>query len=167
MSVKKSHVIILRGGSFSWLTSIGTRFRDGLRKIANSGIAVGLGGRKLGTLGNIDVYGLDGEEFKELREVVKAFNEAEQSHINSESSGSLELGQRVLESQTKIIEAKSRLAQIKAVKAEIRLVEKLKQLGIELKVDQNGVLTILPTPTRSQHTESREWLGPGRRSPKP
>lgn len=131
--------LLISGRSWRWLREAGTRFRRFLRQTAevmsSEANRVDLGPSALAELFSQKIHGVAS---KELAEAVKNFNEAKRTGIG------VELDLRLMESKVKTAEAESRLAEVSAVKAEAELIVTLRQLGLEMRVDDSGLLTVLP-----------------------
>jgi len=140
-----------------WKGNAGARFRKTLHAISDYATdhrvlpqdllddALDLGRRK--------VTGLASSEHsvseKNYAEAAKAFSEVEDRKIDTE------LKRRSLESRAKKEEAEARksladarLTEIQAYSAELELLKKLQDLGVALRSDENGNLTVLPLPAR-------------------
>jgi len=93
---------------------------------------------------------LTGLARKEFAEVTKNFADAEQKKIETE------LQRRVLESKVRKEEAEARVAELKVMDAEVELFKKMKEIGVILRRDGRGNLTILPSLPNCDLTQ----LGP-------
>jgi hypothetical protein len=81
---------------------------------------------------------LHGKANKELAAALRDFAQAEQSRIETE------LQRRALESRVRKEEAEAALAELQVVQAEADLLRKLQDLGVILRRDPGGRLTVLP-----------------------
>jgi hypothetical protein len=83
---------------------------------------------------------VEGLANKEYAAAAKDFAETEQKKIETE------LQRRTVNSKVRKEEAEARIAELKVLDAEVELFEKMKRIGVILRRDENGNLTVLPTP---------------------
>lgn len=83
---------------------------------------------------------LEGLAQKEKAAALRDFSEAEERKIDAK------LKERSLESKVRREEAEARLAEIRVLEAEVQLFVRLKDAGVVLHRDENGVYSVLPTP---------------------
>lgn len=83
---------------------------------------------------------LEGMANKDFAAALKDFAEAEQKKLDTE------LRRRSMESEVRRKEAEARLAELGVVEAELELLTKLKEIGVILRRDADGNLTVLPAP---------------------
>lgn len=124
-----------------WLGRAGDRFRRTLETLDRFATRKNIQPRDLADeavdLAQALLYG---KSQKDLASTLKDFAAAEKTKIE------IEQYQRTNSIDERIKEADARLAELKVMDAEIDLFRKMKDLGLILRRDGNGNLTVLPVP---------------------
>ena len=124
-----------------WRGRAGERFRKTADAISDFLKGAGINPRDLPKNAVSLAYDkLEGVAQKEKAAALRDFSEAEERKIDAK------LKERSLESKVRREEAETRLTEIKVLQAEVELFQRLKELGVALRRDENGNYTVLPVP---------------------
>jgi len=145
-----------------WIGPAGDRFRRTIRSISDFAREQRVRPEDIAEEGlSLARRKLEGLANKELASAVKDFAEAEHKKIEAE------LYRRSLESKVRQEEAKARLDELKVVDAEVELLKKLKDVGVVLRYDERGNLTVFSASSRCdlETLATRKLLNPGEPEP--
>ena len=120
-----------------WISNAGNRFKRTTIAISKFAEENNVRPQELVSLGRRKLEGLGNKEFATM---IRDFAEAESTKIETE------LKRRSLESEIRKKEAEAREAEIRVLHSELELIQKLKEVGVLIRTDEHGNLTVLPAP---------------------
>jgi hypothetical protein len=121
----------------TWANHAAKFFRRALQRLSGAAIAYGARPKDLADLGNMKLRGLAGKEYAEA---LKNFSTAEATRIETLAA------ERGMGFRLRKQEAETRMAELNTLEAELALTQKLNEIGISLRMNESGKLTLLPTP---------------------